>query len=174
MSGVRVSMHPCAKSRRSSARAARKLGLDRAAGLSGPAFGRCHRRTLRAAVPAQAIRTTIVPVFRVTRSEAAKAEFDKEHQGNVPFYEEVSQNNVAALEHLLVCLAGEVGELANVIKKIRRGDATFLEKRDDIAEETVDVFIYLVKLANQVGFDLEATYNAKMETNRQRFERYKS
>jgi NTP pyrophosphatase (non-canonical NTP hydrolase) len=99
----------------------------------------------------------------------SQAEFDRQHQGNVPFFEEISASNLAALEHLLVCVAGEVGELANVIKKIRRGDATYLERRDDVIEETVDVFIYVLKLANQVGFDLEVQYNAKMKMNRQRF-----
>ena len=104
----------------------------------------------------------------------SQAEFDLQHEGNVPFFEEVSETNVVALEHLLVCVMGEMGELANVVKKVRRGDGSYVENRDKIIEETVDIFVYVLKLANQVGFDLEAMYDRKMELNRIRFKGFET
>ena len=49
-------------------------------------------------------------------------------------------------------LAGEVGELCNLIKKIRRGDK--IERRA-IAEEFADVIIYVDILASQFNLDLD-------------------
>jgi NTP pyrophosphatase (non-canonical NTP hydrolase) len=104
----------------------------------------------------------------------SQADFDQQHQGNVPFFEPVSASNVGALEHLIVCLVGELGELANDVKKVRRGDVDYMESKASIVEETVDVFIYVLKLANQIGFDLEEQYERKMEINRTRFQRFES
>ena len=39
--------------------------------------------------------------------------------------------------------AGELGEAANLIKKVNRGDLSLDEARADLAEELADVMIYL-------------------------------
>jgi NTP pyrophosphatase (non-canonical NTP hydrolase) len=53
---------------------------------------------------------------------------------------------------------GELGELANFMKKVRRGDSTLEEMRENIEKEFADVVIYLDILASQYGIDLgEAT-----------------
>jgi len=58
----------------------------------------------------------------------------------------------------MVAVSGEVGEAANIIKKIRRGDFTVDEARLDLADELADVQIYLDILAARAGIDLaEAT-----------------
>jgi NTP pyrophosphatase (non-canonical NTP hydrolase) len=55
-------------------------------------------------------------------------------------------------------MTGEVGEAANLIKKLDRGDLTFDEARPLIANELADVQTYLDLLAMQFGIDLgEAT-----------------
>lgn len=51
-------------------------------------------------------------------------------------------------------LAGEVGEAANIIKKIERGDKTLEEARQDLADELADVMAYLDILAFRAGIDL--------------------
>ena len=38
-----------------------------------------------------------------------------------------------------LAIAGEAGELCNLVKKIERGDFTLAEKRQDILEEVADV-----------------------------------
>lgn len=48
-------------------------------------------------------------------------------------------------------LAGEVGELCNLIKKMRRGQEVALS---DVADEMVDVFTYLDLLAARLGISL--------------------
>lgn len=67
----------------------------------------------------------------------------------------------------MVATFGELGEAANVMKKVRRGDMTFAEARPKLAQEFSDVVIYLDFLANECGVDLgEAimtTFNAKSD-----------
>ena len=46
---------------------------------------------------------------------------------------------------------GELGEAANIIKKIERGDYTLDEARDSLADEFADVVIYLDLLAFRAG-----------------------
>lgn len=104
--------------------------------------------------------------------QAAQAAFDRAHVADVPFFEPITSNNLEALEHLLVCIAGEVGELANVVKKVRRGDQSLENARPAIVEESADIMIYVVKMANQIGFSLDDAFRAKLEINRERFRHY--
>lgn len=60
----------------------------------------------------------------------------------------------------LGAVTGELGEAANWIKKVRRGDITLDQARELIAEELADVQTYLDLLAYRCGIDLsEATTN---------------
>jgi len=59
-------------------------------------------------------------------------EFDLQHKGRIDFFEKNDENNIEALEHLIVCMVGEIGEFANIVKKIRRGDFSFQEKKRGI------------------------------------------
>lgn len=55
-------------------------------------------------------------------------------------------------------VTGELGEAANLIKKIERGDMTLQEARVDLGKELADVQTYLDILAFRAGVDLgEAT-----------------
>ncbi len=49
---------------------------------------------------------------------------------------------------------GELGEAANIIKKIERGDLSLEEARVSLAKEFADVLIYLDILAYRAGVDL--------------------
>lgn len=51
-------------------------------------------------------------------------------------------------------VCGELGEAANLIKKIERGDYTLPEKRAELAKEFADVVTYLDILAMRAGVDL--------------------
>lgn len=65
----------------------------------------------------------------------------------------------------MTACVGELGEAANVLKKIRRGDLTLDEARPELVTEFADVVIYLDILAKQAGIDLGRavmdTFNAK-------------
>jgi NTP pyrophosphatase (non-canonical NTP hydrolase) len=70
-----------------------------------------------------------------------------------------------------LALAGEVGELANIIKKVERGSLDWQDAKVRFAAnmETTDVFIYLLIIAGLMQIDLEAAYNVKRQLNEQRF-----
>ena len=51
-------------------------------------------------------------------------------------------------------VCGELGEAANLIKKIERGDYTLDEKREELGKELADVLTYLDILAFRAGVDL--------------------
>ena len=54
----------------------------------------------------------------------------------------------------LQAVTGELGELANVMKKIDRGDFTQAEAQQQLADELADVQTYLDILAMRLGVDL--------------------
>jgi len=83
------------------------------------------------------------------------------------------------IQHLQVNaigLTGEVGEFANVLKKlIRHGESGVVADEDlwnGLREELTDVFIYLLKLADLLGMNLEKSYFEKMAKNAQRFKKF--
>lgn len=53
-------------------------------------------------------------------------------------------------------VTGELGEAANLIKKIERGDFTLAEAREELGKELADVATYLDLLAFRAGVDLGA------------------
>lgn len=65
-------------------------------------------------------------------------------------------------------LAGEVGEVANVVKKIMR-DGESAQKRADLGAELADCFTYLLLLADEAHVDLVAEYERKVVVNEQRW-----
>lgn len=61
-----------------------------------------------------------------------------------------------------VCaVTGEVGELANLLKKVKRGDFTLDDVRQDISDELADVVIYLDILAKRCDVDLSSAVESK-------------
>lgn len=60
-------------------------------------------------------------------------------------------------------VTGEVGEAANIIKKIERGDMTLEAARPALARELADIQIYLDLLAFRAGVDLAEATAAKWD-----------
>jgi NTP pyrophosphatase (non-canonical NTP hydrolase) len=85
---------------------------------------------------------------------------------------------ITQLEKDLIGLVGEIGEFANVLKKVRLvvahpgyrgpslGDAT-----PGLREELADAFIYLLRLSVVLGGDLESDLIKKMRVNSRRYRR---
>jgi NTP pyrophosphatase (non-canonical NTP hydrolase) len=101
-------------------------------------------------------------------------EFDSRHESSFPWNQNISDDNLQTLQYLALALCGESGEVANAIKKVIRGDVSYEEQRDAVIGEVTDVFIYVLKLAYQMGFDLENAYISKMELNRVKFKPYEN
>lgn len=78
---------------------------------------------------------------------------------------------VHSIPHHTLAMAGEVGELANIVKKVERGSLRMgdANTRYEMAMELTDVFIYLLNLAGLMGVDLEAAYELKRTENERRF-----
>jgi NTP pyrophosphatase (non-canonical NTP hydrolase) len=65
-------------------------------------------------------------------------------------------------------LGEEVGELFKAVRK-REGIAIDASSRvGDVDEELVDVFMYVLALANRLDVDLEAAFRTKEEKNKRR------
>ena len=58
-------------------------------------------------------------------------------------------------------VTGELGEAANLIKKVQRGDYTLDEARQDLADEFADIVTYLDILAMRAGVDLGEAVKSK-------------
>ncbi len=63
----------------------------------------------------------------------------------------------------MTALVGEVGETANILKKIRRRDFRLNDVRDELAKELADVQIYLVQLSRSLDIDLETAVIKKFD-----------
>lgn len=108
----------------------------------------------------------------ITRLQRA---FDKSRGiADLPFPEgEATGNALARLEYAVIGLMGEVGEIANLVKKARRGLARGLGDGrpllPELSEEVADVLSYLLKIAAEAGIDPSGAYLAKMCRNAHRF-----
>src|SRR4051812_38700915 len=67
---------------------------------------------------------------------------------------------VHSIPHHTLAMAGEVGEFANIVKKIDRGslDMRNPNVRYEMMMELTDVFVYLLNLAGLTGVDLFKSY----------------
>ncbi|MFQ5884531.1 MAG: MazG-like family protein [Thermoplasmata archaeon] len=72
----------------------------------------------------------------------------------------------ASIQYWCLALAGEIGELCNLVKKETRDQVSMKEV---IAEEMADILIYLCMMANSLGVDLEEEFYRKQKKNIQRF-----
>lgn len=88
-----------------------------------------------------------LPEFKNNRGEAAHSESD---------------GSDWTLLEWAGALAGEVGELANFLKKVRRGDLPWdAQTQMEVSRELADVQIYLDLLAYRAGIDLGLATTAK-------------
>ncbi|XAM38298.1 hypothetical protein TPHSE_25820 [Terrisporobacter petrolearius] len=69
-------------------------------------------------------------------------------------------------------MVGEFGETSNLVKKVVRGDYKLDEVREELSEEIIDIFIYVIKLMYQLEIDVEDVYIKKMKKNEKRFMKY--
>ncbi len=108
--------------------------------------------------------------LKLTDLKEMQEEFDLSHDvSGKSFYTKIDEKNLHELEHLAVCLTGELGEFCNILKKVSRGDMLLAEVKEELDLELVDVFIYLLKISNQFDVDLEKGFLKKLAINKARF-----
>jgi NTP pyrophosphatase (non-canonical NTP hydrolase)/nucleoside 2-deoxyribosyltransferase len=74
-------------------------------------------------------------------------------------------------DETLTRLAGEVGELAEAVRRANAGIRAEDDPDADVAAELADIQLYLVHLANNLGFDLAVAVTDKEQVNARRFPR---
>ncbi|MCS7105732.1 MAG: dUTP diphosphatase [Candidatus Aenigmarchaeota archaeon] len=103
-------------------------------------------------------------------------DFDKRHGWD--WSKSSKEEKIKHLQYGTIALAGEIGEFANTLKKILR-EFNFSkeipkEEHEKLKEEIIDIFIYFIKIADQLlELDIEKEYLKKMEKNEKRFAKFK-
>lgn len=98
-----------------------------------------------------------------------QSDFDKARRTRFSWARPITPEDYSGLVHGALGLAGEAGEVANLVKKFDRGDFSFEELLEQLRGELADVLIYLFKLSYQSGIDLEQAFLDKLALNRVRF-----
>lgn len=82
----------------------------------------------------------------------------------------------------IIGIIGELGEFSNQIKKLNllidsnkldKLEELYLIKKENLSEELVDIFIYLIRISSHIGVNLEKEYFSKLEKNKIRFKEFK-
>lgn len=84
------------------------------------------------------------------------------------FAKERDWDQFHSLRNLVLALVGEVGELAELLQWIDDSKVSaFLDDggRDRLGEEIADVLLYLVRLADKAGVDLDLAVRQKLALN---------
>ena len=99
---------------------------------------------------------------------------DQRHGFPIDFADD--DDRLTHLERDIVGLVGEVGEFANLLKKVRLAathdayDGPSLSAASaGLRDELADIAIYLMRLSVMLGDTLEADILAKMDVNEQRY-----
>ena len=71
------------------------------------------------------------------------------------------------MEHLVIVMVDELGEIARIRKRALRDKQTL--EMDSLKKELVDIFIFLMQGCMALKMDLEREYLRRMESNKQRF-----
>ena len=89
------------------------------------------------------------------------------------FVEERQWEQYHTPKNLIMALSGEVGELNECFQWLNDDDIEDVknspEKLIPIEHEIADVFIYLIRIANKMGIDVEDAVYKKMELNRLKY-----
>ena len=89
------------------------------------------------------------------------------------FVEERNWEQYHTPKNLVMALSGEVGELNECFQWLNDADIEDVKNSPDklipIEHEIADVFIYLIRIANKMGIDIEDAVYKKMELNRLKY-----
>lgn len=104
-------------------------------------------------------------------------EFDKKHGWAIDHDQSDLGTFLDSLSDDILGLVGEVGELANIVKKIKLelkslGSDTTNEQLPAMSEEFVDILIYVVRISMHLNIDIEKEYLKKLNKNKIKFKKY--
>jgi NTP pyrophosphatase (non-canonical NTP hydrolase) len=89
----------------------------------------------------------------------------------VRFAQERDWEQFHSPKNLTMALAGEVGELLEHFQWLTQAQSMALEpeKKQEVAHELADCFIYLVRIAERLNIDLIAAAHQKIAINERRY-----
>ncbi len=116
--------------------------------------------------------------MEIKRLAEIQKEFDSHHGWTLESTS--AKEKLEVINKDLIGLFGEIGELANLIKKLNlemKGPEEMLSTRlldthDALSEELIDSFIYIIRIAGHLDIDIEECYLQKLSINRERFKKY--
>lgn len=81
------------------------------------------------------------------------------------------KKHVSTINHQTLGMCGEVGEFANIVKKIDKGQLNLRDAKTIVrlAEEAADIFTYLMSLCGMLNIDMEKVYINVRANNNRRF-----
>ena len=77
-----------------------------------------------------------------------------------------------SVRNLVLAMVGEVGEIAEIVQWTddnKIGELLASGGRERLAEELADVLIYLIRVADKSGIDLEGAVRAKLAANDRKY-----
>ena len=74
-------------------------------------------------------------------------------------------------KNLVMALSGEVGELTEIFQWQNEEESKNLSDKDlqSAKEEIADIFIYLLRISDKLGIDVEDAVNEKLEINARKY-----
>ena len=74
-------------------------------------------------------------------------------------------------KNLVMALSGEVGELTEIFQWQNEDESKNLSDKDlqSAKEEIADIFIYLLRISDKLGIDMEEAVNEKLEINANKY-----
>lgn len=110
--------------------------------------------------------------MRISEIIEEQKKFDSKYKSKFNWDQKITEENIDALQFLMLSMVGEFGETANIIKKVIRGDYKLNQVKEELSEEIIDIFIYVTKLIYQMDINFEEVYNKKMKKNEKKFQKY--
>ena len=89
------------------------------------------------------------------------------------FAEEREWDQFHNIRNLFLALVGEVGEISEILQWTPDGDIDALlankVKKEALGEELADVLIYLLRMVDKAGIDIDAVTRAKLKSNAKKY-----
>ena len=87
------------------------------------------------------------------------------------FVEERNWEQYHTPKNLVMALSGEVGELIEIFQWLSPEESNNLSEKDlqSSKEEMADILIYLIRLSNILGIDLEDAVTEKLQINAKKY-----
>jgi len=96
-------------------------------------------------------------------------EFDRKLGWNIYERCRTSEDMLNFMEHFVLVMVEELGEISRIRKQHHRDKQTFTV--EELKHELIDIFVYFMQACMVLNMDLEKDYLEKVKCNEERFTR---